>query len=79
MSFGQRLKKQRIAAGLTQSELAKLSSITSRTIQNYELEASSPKNIEVVNKLANALGVSQSILFYFITHTLLSGSLLLTI
>ncbi len=62
MSFGQRLKKQRIAAGLTQSELAKLSSITSRTIQNYELEASSPKNIEVVNKLANALGVSQSIL-----------------
>ncbi len=62
MSFGQRLKEQRVNAGLTQVELAKLSGITSRTIQNYELESSSPKNIEVVNKLAKALGIHPNIL-----------------
>lgn len=62
MAFSDRLKEQRSIAGITQIELAKLSGITSRTIQNYELGASNPKNIEVVTKLAKALGISNDVL-----------------
>ena len=36
MSFGENLKKARLAAGLTQTELAKRTGVTERSIYNYE-------------------------------------------
>ncbi len=56
MSFKERLKEQRLSAGLTQVDLAERAKITSRTIQNYELGTRAPKNIEIVQRLATALG-----------------------
>ena len=56
MSFKERLKEQRLSAGLTQVDLAERAKITSRTIQNYELGTRAPKNIEIVQRLAAALG-----------------------
>ena len=55
MSFKERLKEQRLSAGLTQVELAERAKITSRTIQNYELGTRAPKNIEIVQRIAAAL------------------------
>ena len=37
MGFKERLKEKRLEAGLTQAELAEKVSVTTRTIQNYEL------------------------------------------
>ena len=56
MSFKERLKDQRLSAGLTQVDLAERAKVTSRTIQNYELGTRAPKNIEIVQRLATALG-----------------------
>lgn len=56
MSFKERLKEQRLSAGLTQVDLAERAKVTSRTIQNYELGTRAPKNIEIVQRLATALG-----------------------
>ena len=56
MSFKERLKEQRLSAGLTQVDLAERAKITSRTIQNYELGTRAHKNIEIVQRLAAALG-----------------------
>lgn len=55
MVFKDRLKEKRISAGLTQSELAKIAGITSRTIQNYELGTRNPSNIITIQKIADAL------------------------
>ena len=62
MAFCDRLREQRINAGLKQTELAKLIGITSRTIQNYEAGASTPKTMEAVIKIANALSISTDVL-----------------
>ena len=43
MSFGENLKKARIAAGLTQTELAKRTGVTERSIYNYEKNSRAPK------------------------------------
>lgn len=56
MGFKERLKEKRIEANLTQVELAERVSISARTIQNYEIGSSKPTRIEVVEKLAEALG-----------------------
>ena len=42
MIFKDRLREKRTAAGMTQSELARRAGVTSRTIQNYELETGVP-------------------------------------
>ena len=56
MGFKERLKEKRIAAGLTQVELAKKAGVTARTIQNYELGSRKLVHMEVVQKIADALG-----------------------
>ena len=56
MSFKERLKEKRTEASLTQVQLAKIAGVTSRTIQNYELGTRKPVHIEVVQKIAEALG-----------------------
>ena len=58
MAFKERLKELRVAAGLTQAELGRKSGMSSRTIQNYELGVRMPRNLDIVKKLADALGTS---------------------
>lgn len=55
MVFKDKLKEKRLEAGLTQAELAKKAGTTSRTIQNYELGKSKPSNMEIIQKIADAL------------------------
>ena len=62
MKFGEKLKKLRTEKNITQKELADLSGITCRTIQNYEITDKLPKSRETYCRLANALGVEVSVL-----------------
>ena len=55
MAFKERLREKRKEAGLTQTELAKMISVTDRTIQNYELGTRIPQNMKIVSDLAVAL------------------------
>ena len=55
MNFQERLKEKRIAAGLTQVELANKVGVSARTIQNYESGFRKANNIEIVRKLAEVL------------------------
>lgn len=58
MVFREKLKELRVAAELTQEELAKKIGVSARTIQNYEMGSRKPKNMDVVTKLAEALNTS---------------------
>ena len=58
MGFKERLKEKRVEANLTQVELAKKAGVTARTIQNYELGNRKPVHVEVVQKIADALGTT---------------------
>lgn len=58
MAFKERLKAKRKEAGMSQTELAACVGVTSRTIQNYELGSRKPQNMEVVQKLADALNTT---------------------
>ncbi|MDO4620358.1 MAG: helix-turn-helix transcriptional regulator [Lachnospiraceae bacterium] len=56
MKFPERLKLKRQEAGMTQEQLAKATGMTTRTIQNYEMGARRPKNDDIIEKLASAIG-----------------------
>ena len=58
MLFKERLKEKRHEANLTQAELAKKAGVSTRTIQNYELGTRKPYQIEVVQKIADALSTT---------------------
>ena len=58
MGFKERLKEKRLEANLTQVQLAEKTSVTARTIQNYELGTRKPTKFEVVEKLAEALNTT---------------------
>ena len=58
MAFKERLKAKRKEARLSQAELAARVGVTSRTIQNYELGSRKPQNMEVVQRLADALSTT---------------------
>lgn len=58
MLFKERLKEKRHEANLTQAELAKKAGVSTRTIQNYELGTRKPYQIEVVQKIADALNTT---------------------
>ncbi len=58
MKFKDILKQKRLELGMTQGELAKAAGMTTRTIQYYEIGDRRPRNYEVVDKLASALGIS---------------------
>ena len=58
MAFKDNLKARREELGMTQLELSKAAGITTRTIYNYESGERRPSNIEVVQKIANALDTS---------------------
>lgn len=55
MVFRDRLKEKRLAAGMTQAELAEKVGVSARTIQNYEMGTRKPRNLEVIQKIAEAL------------------------
>src|SRR6266498_1436296 len=56
-TFGDRLKRFRLAKGLTQTELGDRVGVSQRVITYYEVEGSSPAP-ELLIKFADALGVS---------------------
>lgn len=58
MVFKDRLKEKRVEAGLTQVQLADKAGVTARTIQNYELGNRKPSNLEVIQKIADALNTT---------------------
>jgi transcriptional regulator with XRE-family HTH domain len=62
MVFKDRLKEKRHEAGISQAELARRVGVTSRTIQNYEMGSRKPQHMEIVQKMADALGTSVSYL-----------------
>ena len=62
MKFGEKLRQCRKECHLTQSDLAEKSGIGLRTITNYELGKTYPKNRETYQTLANILGVEVSYL-----------------
>ncbi len=57
-SFGDRVKLLRSKKGITQVELAKRLGITQRGISYYENETSNP-SMEIIEKIAKALGVTR--------------------
>lgn len=58
MVFKDRLREKRVEAGLTQVQLAEKAGVTARTIQNYELGNRKPSNMEVIQKIADALNTT---------------------
>ncbi len=57
MKFGEKLRKYRTEARMTQAELAKKAGVGLNTISNYESGKTYPQNREVYTTLANILGV----------------------
>ena len=57
-SFSERLRQTRRQRHLRQSELADMTGITTRSIQNYESGSRMPSSLEITEKLAAALDVT---------------------
>ena len=49
------LKEKRLESGLTQVELAQKAGVSARTIQNYEMGTRKPRNLEVIQQIAEVL------------------------
>lgn len=62
MGFGENLRTLRKDAGMSQKRLAELAGTTSRSILNYEQGVRLPKNIQIVNAIASALGTTSEYL-----------------
>lgn len=62
MTFGEKVRKAREAAGLSQKKLADMTGIAPRTIQNYETAGRLPKQREYYDLLADALNLDVSVL-----------------
>ena len=58
MTRGEIMRKWRERAGLTQCELAKLSGISQATICTVEIGRNSGGNLDTIELLADALGLS---------------------
>ncbi len=61
MDFGEKLRMAREAARYTQAELAAISGLAKRTIQNYESGERIPKKRETYGRLANVLNIEESV------------------
>jgi len=62
MSFSENIKEARLAAGLSQSELAKRAGIHYRTIQNWESGGRLPRSLDSVMRAAQVLGTTSEAL-----------------
>ncbi|MBQ4526716.1 MAG: helix-turn-helix transcriptional regulator [Clostridia bacterium] len=58
MFFGERLKKLRLDAGLSQAELARQLGVTRRSIIYYESGKRYPKTRDIITRTATLFGVS---------------------
>ena len=58
MAFKDNLRSRREELGMTKVELAKAAGVTTRTLYSYESGDRRPSNIEVVQRIAAALGTS---------------------
>lgn len=56
--FGAKLKKYRVAAGLTQGQLAEISGVSRKQISDFEMEIQKNPKAETLSKLANAFKIS---------------------
>ena len=56
--FGDRLYRLRRDAKMSRAALGKAAGISDKSIQNYESGARYPNNIEIVSRLADALGTT---------------------
>lgn len=59
MTFGQRVRKFRKERKLSQNALAELSGISPRTVFGYEAGTTYPRTEVILNRLADALGVTR--------------------
>ena len=73
MGFKERLKERRLELGMLQSELAAKAGVSVRTIQNYELGSRRPQQMEVVQRLAEALNTSTSYLMDSADHYVMAA------
>ena len=62
MKFGETVRQARIAAHLSQQQLADRTGISLRTIQNYETGGRMPKQRDSYRRLAAALHMEESVL-----------------
>lgn len=62
MVFKDRLREKRQAAKMSQAKLGELAGVTMKSIQNYELGKRRPSNLEVVQRMAEALGTTSEYL-----------------
>lgn len=62
MTFGEKVRKAREEAGISQKRLAEMTGIAQRTIQNYETAGRLPKQREYYDLLADALNMDVSVL-----------------
>jgi len=58
MLFGDKIKELRTLAGMSQQELANNTSLSLRSIQNYESNQRYPKDVAILNKLCKALNTT---------------------
>lgn len=62
MDFSQKIRNARAAKNMSQSQLAKETGLSLRTVQNYELGVRMPKKRETYTHLAKALEISEDVL-----------------
>ena len=62
-TFGERLKEERVKAGLSQGELAELVGCSNQAISNWELGLNIPKNAKYREALCDVLELTETYLF----------------
>lgn len=62
MTFGERVRELRKKKKLSQNALAVLAEVSPRTIFGYEAGTTYPRTESMLNRLADALGVSRAVL-----------------
>jgi len=70
IGFGQRIREIRKRKGVTQVELAEKLGVTQRGISYYENETQNP-SMEIIERIANALGVAKKMLIEYDDNTIL--------
>ncbi|MCL1790375.1 MAG: helix-turn-helix transcriptional regulator [Peptococcaceae bacterium] len=73
MLFNEKLKQLRLAAGMTQEEVAGTLGVTCRAFQNYESGRVYPKNTDIYGKIAAMFNVSADYLLSDEDHYVLEA------
>ena len=62
MTFAERLRKIRTESGITQQKLAEMCGMSLRSITNYESGERMPNSLDIVKRIASALGTTYDVL-----------------